>query len=1114
VTAPVDQEIRDAASHDIRTSFFLEAGAGTGKTRILVDRALEIVRTGAADIQDVVVITFTEKAAGELRSRIREKLHERSVGAVEDERRRYRRALSSLDSAHIETIHAFASSLIREHPLEAQVDPNFHQLDEVGNELDFQERWNDWIWSIEGNELAAVERCLTLGMSLATVREVARILERLRELSLSEMRATAPDASDVLANLMETLGRCEGLTEYCQDERDNCLRSYEELHRQVVAASGLEGPALERALLAIRFRLQRGNAGHWHPKERRDEVYELLADAQEELQTYREALNEEALGALAKALAGFVQGAAQARKREGKLNFEDLLIEARALVREQPSVRRILQERFRFILVDEFQDTDPLQAELVFLLSADEEREALGAPADWTGVTLSPGKLFLVGDPKQSIYRFRRADIDTYSAAKRVFRRHQETGEPARLETILQNFRSVPQLTEWVNSTFAQVLRSNPGYPSAQPEYSEIQSYRQGTPGPGVVLLYPSVNVGDYRMGELRQAESESVARLITSLVDNEQWVISDPDEERREQPRKISFRDICLLVDTRTQIDLYTDALTSQNVPFILDGGREFFQRQEVRDLAAILRALDDPSDEVSLVAALKSEAFSCSDVELLEHRRAGGRFSIFLRDGEDRPVGRAIARLRTLYNAKARLSLPAFVDRVIRQSFLVESLLVGRGDRQRAANLKVIVERAVEFAANEVDSLRPFIRWLSERQMEGAQERESQLSETDDDVVRIMTIHGAKGLEFPVVILAKLSSGDWGGREKRVVDREQGVLDFEVGKQDNRFRTPGFAGASARETVYERAQDARLMYVATTRARDLLVVPVYRSDRYAGKFEYLPGLPSQASVARRDRSAEPEGTRVMLDQEIRARTLPADFGPAFPEDISRKWHERAKRREELKAAGPRFVVPSQLGADEVKEPRETEPKDRNEEEKDLDVQDEAERALGVGEGAAGLAFVGSSSARRRGSLVHEVLYRCELADPDSATQWARRLCFERGLPELTEEVERHARAILDSSAIQRVRAARQIMREVPVASFDESTSTYVEGFVDLAFEEDDGWVIVDYKTDRVDGNGAKLVERYRPQLEAYRGALSAAGMAVKQSALWFSDTGNLHVL
>ena len=278
---PIDQAIRDDASQDLKTSFFLEAGAGTGKTRILVNRVIRIISTGAALVQEIVVITFTEKAAGELRSRIREELHKGISSAEEDERTRFRAALRSLNSAHIETIHAFASSILREQPLEPAVDPNFQQLDEMGNELDFEERWRDWIWSIEGADLAAVERCLILGMDLATVRDVAHILDRLRELSLSAMRARAPDPDEMLRDLQATLRDCEALTGYAKPD-DNCVKSYDSLREQLDAAVGLQGGALERALRAVRFKPAR-NKTKWTPPERRDDMHLLLIRAQDKL---------------------------------------------------------------------------------------------------------------------------------------------------------------------------------------------------------------------------------------------------------------------------------------------------------------------------------------------------------------------------------------------------------------------------------------------------------------------------------------------------------------------------------------------------------------------------------------------------------------------------------------------------------------------------------------------------------------------------------------------------------------------------------------------------------------------------------------------------------------
>ena len=577
-------------------------------------------------------------------------------------------------------------------------------------------------------------------------------------------------------------------------------------------------------------------------------------------------------------------------------------------------------------------------------------------------------------------------------------------------------------------------------------------------------------------------------------------------------------MRDICILVETRTALDGYTQELARRGIPYVVDGGRDFFQHQEINDLAAILRAVDDPSDQVSLVAALKSAAFCCSDAELLQHRLEHGSFSLLAPKFPDSRIGAALRRLACLYQAKSELTLPFLVDRAIRDNFLAEPLLITSRERQRAANLRAIVDRAAEFAVNEADALRPFVRWLASRQGESGGERDLHLVETDDDVVRVMTVHGAKGLEFPVVILAKLSSGANQNAARSVVDRERGVIEFAVGRRDNRFRTPGFAAAAAREAAYGRAEQARLLYVAATRARDLLVVSAFRSEERPGMFVHLPALPSWVAVFDGGLREAPGGAQVMLDQELpEPRPLPKPAPIAFPADLAARWQERRARRGERVRQGPQYTSPSLLAAEARKEPRETEPRDRSAPETDLTRFGDADRALATADGAAGVTFVGSSTGLRRGSLVHEVLSRCALGDAASAAAWTQRLAAAQGSPELIDEVTRAAAAIIDSPAMQRVRAARRVLRELPVAWYDEGRDRYVEGFVDLAFEEADGWVLADYKTDALpapEPRGVQLLkERYRPQVEEYRRAVSAAGMKVTACGLWLAATGGLYL-
>lgn len=1096
-----DKVARHEAMTDLQSSFFVEAGAGTGKTSILVGRVLEIIGGGAAPIEQVVMITFTEKAAGELRSRIRKELHGELRTATAARRALVEAAIEGLESAHIETIHSFVSRLLREHPLEAGIDPNFEQLDDVGAELDFQEQWTDWLWGTDDSTGRLVERCLRLRMTLESLRKAARLVARYPEVDPPAAQAAPPPAPAVLGRLRSDLEEGRPFTGDCRTESDRCFASFARLSALVDRIDALPEVLQESELYNCDFRFDKGNARNWNPGAR-DRVIAALEQASRELTDYRRRVVDHVMADLAQELSGFVRQSAVGRILRGRLSFEDLLIEMRRLLRSHPEVLARVRRRFRYILVDEFQDTDPVQADIVFLIASS---SPLAPGSSWRDLTVVPGKLFLVGDPKQSIYRFRRADIEAYAEARVAFVESEKAGERAKVRAIGRNFRSVPGVVTWVNGVFGETIAAIPGFAGAQPDYLPIQASREAPPSAGVHYLIPATDDRAARIGELRAAEAEAVAQLVASIVG--QWQVQDAVSK---VVRDATWRDVCLLVETRTGIETYTEAFERAGIPFILDGGRSFFLRQEIRDVCNILRALDDPSDAVSLVAALKSDAFACSDVELLEYRVGGGQFSLVV----DPPAGDAVAdgllRLRALYDQKASLSLPGFVDLVIRESCLAEGLLY-QGQQQRASNLKLIVERAAAFAANEVDALRPFIRWLSNRQTEGVGEQEAPLNEFDDDVLRVMTIHGAKGLEFPVVILAKLAAGAGGTGESVAVDRTRNRLEFQVSANQRAYDTPGFQQAWAREQVFDDAETVRKLYVAATRARDHLVISNFNSDENPGLHRYLPSVRAPGDVIGAE-SEGPFGSRLILEKDLPPAPVRTEQARSVPVTIIEAWRDRQARIGAQLSKGPRYVAPSLLSQDLVKKPQETEPEDRSEPERDLDLQGDGQRALGTMAGSEGLVFTGSSSARSRGSLVHEVLYRCDLFSVQSGEEWTGRICAQRGVPALEPEIVRHVRSVLTSVAIKQVAAARRVEKELPVSWFNGES--YVEGFVDLAFEEADGWVILDYKTDSVRTDQRALLDRYSPQVRAYRDALRAVGVAVTHAGLWLTETGEVVLL
>ena len=1087
-----DQPVRDGAVRDLDTSIFMRAGAGSGKTTVLVGRLVEAVRTGRAELREIVAITFTEKAAGELRGRVRRDLYGALRSAGGEEAERLRRALFQVDGAHIETIHAFASSLLRERPLEARLDPNFSVLDAVGEQLAFEQAWQDWLWS-EHDPAARprVERCVRLGLALDALRALTHRIAETRDLNPRQTIAEPPPAATVYEEMLSSL---RAQVEAAGDKDGSQPRK---LIQQLESFAGLAPPALEAAIAQLQIAPPRLGRRGGETRIRQQDAMRVL---EEQHRRYADAVRSHALAQLIEVAYRFVIGDAERRRREGTLTFEDLLLRARDLLAESPSALEYFRRRFKFLLIDEFQDTDPLQAEIVLLLAGQDDA------TDWRLVDITPGRLFIVGDPKQSVYRFRRADIDIYAEVEELFkRRGEEAPHASRVDDLSVNFRSRPDLVAWHNQVFRALIRPDPDFPRAQPDYQALQPHR-GDSGLAVIRLLPNTGVQWGRIREAREDEAQAIVRFIQTVVGTDELsvTITDSDSGASRRPR---HREICLLVRNRTELEIYSEALEAGGVPYHLDSGRGFFLQQETRDAAALLTALDDPSDEVAVVATLKSAPFSASDLELLEFVQAGGRFRIdpgsIPREYEG-PLRDPYALLLRLLQQKARMSLPAFVDHVLRETHLLE-IQLARRSAQRAANLHLIVQRAADFASNEVDSLRPFVRWLSTQSRTDLAEAEWPVTEVDEDVVRVLTIHQAKGLEFPIVVLTKMASAPAPDRSIAVVNRESGTIDFQVGRRDARFATPRFAEGQARQQRYEEAEERRLLYVAATRARDYLVLPTFFTDRAVGYHAELEeALPGWMTL---DYDVQAPGmANIRVEQLVQT---PRPVRPTPRPDVAGTLERWRAAQEQALAAGAstqRFVTPSRIGHDAPKEPRETEPRQRSAEEVDRTVAADDGGSLGSADpGESVLDDAGSGRGRDLGTLIHDALRVADLTDLQLSAWRARNLCGERGRDELADEVVQHLRATLESELFERVRGANQVERELPLVLADPDR--VIEGYVDLAFQEEEGWVLVDYKSAR--RPSAETVEGYEQQVRAYVEAFQGTGAQVGGAYLLFTASG-----
>ena len=994
---PADHAVRDRAIRDLDTSIFLRAGAGSGKTSVLVGRLIEAVRTGRAELRQIVAITFTEKAAGELRDRVRRALH-RTLRLVDgEEAERLRRALGQVDAAHIETIHAFASSLLRERPLEARLDPNFRVLDAVGEQLAFEQAWQDWLWSERDPEARPrVERCLRLGMSLGTLHDLTHRITETRDLDPRQSTAAPPPAATVYEALRSKLE--EQVAESNEEEENPQVRK---LIEQLENFQGLTGSALETALTQLQIASLRLGRGGGEARTRQAEAWRAL---KEQHQQYAAAVRTHALAELIEVAYRFVIDDAERRRREGTLTFEDLLIRARDLLVESPSAREYFRQRFKFLLIDEFQDTDPLQAEIVLLLAS------RGRATHWREAEVTPGRLFIVGDPKQSIYRFRRADIDIYAEVEELFKRHPQGTAASRVDTLDVNFRSRPDLVAWHNHVFQALIQPDPDFLRAQPAYQPLRSHRQDT-GAAVIRLLPNGGVQWRRIKEAREEEARTIVRFIQTVVETDELAVTVPESDGI-TPRRPRYRDICLLVRNRTELDLYSAALEGHGIPYHLDSGRGFFLQQETREAAALLTALDDPSDEVAVVATLKSAPFSafglgtlgaCAGRRPFPARRC--RTAHQLRG----PVTRALCL--------AAAAAPAESEDVtshLRRSCLPRDAPPGNSARAPAA------ASARRTCTSSCKRLRisprtrsihcaPLSAGWAHRLERTWRKRSGRSPKPTRTLCGSSRSIKPRGLEFPIVVLAKLASAQTPDRTIAVVNRERETIDFQIGRRDARFQTPHFGEEQARQQRYEAAEERRLLYVAATRARDFLVLPTFFTDRATGYHEDLEeALPGWMTL---DYDVQTPGMdNVRMEQLV---PMPSTMQPTSRPDVAStrtRWQAAREKALERGKATHEFITPSRIGEDHLKEPRETAPRRWDE--------------------------TGTGEARSLGTLIHEALRTAALADLPLSLERGRSLCVERGQSDLTDEVEQHLRATLESALFTQVRAADQVERELPTCT------------------------------------------------------------------------------
>jgi ATP-dependent exoDNAse (exonuclease V) beta subunit len=1094
----VDQAARDRIRTSLHESLLVEASAGTGKTTELVRRIVAVLREGLTTIDSVVAVTFTQKAAGELKLRLRQGL-DRARGAEQDARKaaHLEHALAHLEEAAIGTIHAFCAQILRERPVEARIDPDFEELSDPEARRIYARVFRRWLQEKLNQDSPGVRRAL----ARLAVRE-----EREHDTTPMESLENAGwqliEWRDFPAPWQRPeIQREEVIDTLCDAVRDLAARLKNHKQRLVEPVRDVL-PWIEREprdydmLEGLLFRLHRvWKRENKHPDPK---LFQCLED-------FRPVAEADLAAGLRTELWEMVDLYAQAKRRAGKLDFVDLLLLVRNLVRDNEEVRAYLQRRFTHIFVDEFQDTDPLQAEILILLAADDSRETR-----WLHVTPAPGKLFLVGDPKQSIYKFRRADVQLYQLL-----RGRLESRGVGVARLSRSFRSVKTIQECVNAAFAPQIKEDAE--AAQAGYVPLEEGRPDHPHqPAVIALPAPYPYRKYRIAKISIAAClpGTIVGFIRWLLEESGWKVGD--SEAAGGVSAVRSRHIAVLFRRFTSwgADLtrpYVRGLEAAGVPHLLVGSKSFHEREEIDTMRAALTAIEWPEDELAVFATLKGSLFAIPDHLLLGFRHLAGRLNPFgVLTGtlaeKYKPAAEALDLLKNLHLRRNRRPIAETIYLLLEATRAWSGFAFRPAGNQVLANVRRVIDLARQFEIQGGISFRGFVEELTE-QAKKAESAEAPVLEEGADGVRLMTVHSAKGLEFPVVILADVTVNLSAENADRHVDGQRGLCAMRL----LNCAPLDLVLAGPVESKREHAEGVRVCYVAATRARDLLVVPVVGDREEQGWLAPLNKAVYPPPARRREAAAAPgcpafgpesvlerppdlhreSGVRPGLHRPQQGQhhvvwwdpaILPAGEEERFSErqneilaedayalEHSLKQHERwLERRNGLLAAGG---VPS------------------------LDLITASQAISGPAEwrGEIRLEQTPRSpsrpAGRRFGILLHETMRDVPL-DAGRERIAATAALHGRLVAATSEEVDAAARAVelaLHHPLLERARRATRLHREYPVTVRVEAGQT-LEGIIDLAFEENGRWVIVDFKTD---AETETMRERYQAQMAWYAFAL-----------------------
>ena len=902
---------------NIEKHICVTAGAGSGKTTVLVERYLKILREGNADPQEIVAITFTDKAAAEMKERISEELslHEERERSEQDNPLQGLR--EKMGTAHISTIHAFCSRILREFPFQARVPANFSILQGIDQKLLLQETVKETLRDIATDEEDKHRDAFT------------RLLQRYGgQQKLVDLLSTMINQRDALEHLMQEIYRHPNDTEI----RGALQKRVRERQRQIQERlmSTIDIPEFIRCLNAVLQAARGRNA-------------EAVSDLTQQLETlYAQNPDAPELPKLLKQIADLItikngniaksafigtrvdttdidteiNGLVSAAKKikalpllenekdddktdpvetdneneanevetddnfllstirdlltlytriskayrtaklsQGKLDFTDLQLKTRDLVRDNAEIRQKLVSRHKYYMVDEYQDTNELQYELVMLLTNE----------------LTAANLFIVGDPKQSIYAFRGADVRVFTKTKEKI--VDNGGDDIRLT---ENFRSLRDTVGFVNYFFNHLMGDGKET-EFEVAYEALTQARPVKTNGKVELLLG-------KQDEDLADEYLLIAHHIKSMTTNAETVYKRGTSEEgsgQEAEHPIEYGDIAILIQTRTHLPNIENALLEADIPYLTTGGVGFYQRQEIYDIWNYLNFLNNPKEnQTSLAAVLRGPAFGISDTELYEiSRQKGENFWEQAQNYQDQShnLRTAITTLKKHKQFARRMPVNQLIVTIVNETGMIGTLKTGKQGQQRWVNYQKLLEHARNFDGDETKQILPdFIEFLDILIEEERREGQAPV-EASSGAVQIMTIHASKGKQFPIVILPRLDRKGQTDREP-FIDEAFGIGFSPLNPDKDYSKTEPDIVTHMKNRTNEKeiAEKKRLFYVGTTRACDRLILSGTLSD--SGKpQQMLEWLYKHLNIDEEDRLLElPVSLEVFADNRTSLQSFP----------------------------------------------------------------------------------------------------------------------------------------------------------------------------------------------------------------------------------------------